>query len=494
MGQSGNYRSLAMAAALIALWPITLWSQDLVDQKGGGTVSSSARLNDVDANASVVPLPAPQYSASQPSQPAVKSGADGELHGWLLQPDDDDSIILASAQQTVADADQPATPPVPSANPPAPNARRRAAANQFAIGGSVSSLGGPQAPAAISPNMIGDFFLGSGSIYQTLTSGGGDTGKPGVTTTHLLGTIPAAGGTRRVKISENNSPIPRDRVFFDYNNFQNALYVPGTGTSPGHSTSIQRYMPGFEKTFFDGWTSIDVRAPFASAENPNINSLVPNNQPKSTVFGNMTVTFKSLLVRTDRMAVAGGFGLNVPTASSGSLLTNTGVGTANQSFTLFNDAVHFLPYLGVLLQPTDRLFVTTFVQVDVDANGNRIYDNTLNSSVGRLNDQTLMYVDTSLAYWLYRHPENHYLTGIVPLLEYHFTGSLQKPDLVTTSNGIFQFGSTVNQLSISNLTVGSHFYFGPKAIFTVAGAVPLNQSQNQRQFDGELIVLFNRYF
>lgn len=107
----------------------------------------------------------------------------------------------------------------------------------------------------MSPNMIGDFFVGSGNAYFISK---GFTRDPGGLIN--LGSIPTAGGTRRVKISENMSPIPRDRVFFDYNDFQNALFVPNPSTGGGYSTSVQRYMPGFEKTFFNGWASINIRA------------------------------------------------------------------------------------------------------------------------------------------------------------------------------------------------------------------------------------------
>lgn len=206
----------------------------------------------------------------------------------------------------------------------------------------------------------------------------------------------------------------------------------------------------------------------------------------------MTVTLKVLLVRTDRLAIAGGFGLNLPSAASTQLLTD--ISGTLRSFTIQNNAVHIMPYVGVLFQPTDRIVLQGYTQVDVGANGNRVYDNTNNSQVGMLNDQTLLYVDASIAYWVYRNSDNRYLTGIVPTVEYHFTGSLQKPDQVSTADGSFVFGSPVTNLDISNMTVGSHFYIGPKAIFTVAGVLPLNRSPNERQFDGEVVAFFNRYF
>ncbi|MFM9058171.1 MAG: hypothetical protein ACKOSQ_03420, partial [Planctomycetaceae bacterium] len=58
-----------------------------------------------------------------------------------------------------------------------------------------------------------------------------------------------------VKLSENVSPLPRDRVYFNYSYFHNALIGD-------IRNDVNRFTPGFEKTFADGWTSIEVRTPF----------------------------------------------------------------------------------------------------------------------------------------------------------------------------------------------------------------------------------------
>jgi hypothetical protein len=51
----------------------------------------------------------------------------------------------------------------------------------------------------------------------------------------------------RVKIADNSSPLPRDRVFFDYNYFHNTSL---------NGVNVNRYTPGLETTFFSGMTSL----------------------------------------------------------------------------------------------------------------------------------------------------------------------------------------------------------------------------------------------
>lgn len=60
------------------------------------------------------------------------------------------------------------------------------------------------------------------------------------------------------KIADNESPRPRDRVFFIYNYFGDGA---GSNT-PGGIPAVQRSALGFEKTFFDALPSVEIRAPF----------------------------------------------------------------------------------------------------------------------------------------------------------------------------------------------------------------------------------------
>ena len=80
------------------------------------------------------------------------------------------------------------------------------------------------------PNMFGD-LAGATSTFV------GETGASGATSGTF--TLPIAGGGSRIgKISENDSPIPRDRVFFSYNHFQNVFQLSET---PVHACPGRRY-------------------------------------------------------------------------------------------------------------------------------------------------------------------------------------------------------------------------------------------------------------
>src|SRR5690606_37245864 len=61
----------------------------------------------------------------------------------------------------------------------------------------------------------------------------------------------------RQKISDNSSPIPRSRIFVNYDFFNATPLTSG-------EVDVSRVTPGFELAFFDDNLSIEVRAPFAS--------------------------------------------------------------------------------------------------------------------------------------------------------------------------------------------------------------------------------------
>ena len=151
-----------------------------------------------------------------------------------------------------------------------------------------------------------------------------------------------------MKICEDNSPIPVDRVFFDYNDYQNAIL--SSGPRPA-SLDVRRYTPGFKKTFWDGIGSIQLRVPAAHTQNADV--FLDGTAPLDDEFGNMDVTLKLLLFRSDEFALAFGSAVNLPTASGTRIFTNDNTVPA---FTIADKAYHLLPYVGGLWTPDDRWF------------------------------------------------------------------------------------------------------------------------------------------
>lgn len=336
--------------------------------------------------------------------------------------------------------------------------------------------------------MIGDFFAGDGQIVflANVTSG-----KP---VPKVVGQIPSAGGTGRAKISDDNSVFPEDRVFFLYNNFDNAILVPAP--SP-HALEVNRYTPGFEKTFLDRNASVELRIPFANTQSSNV--FLAGGKDEDVEFGNLEATLKFLLWRDPTWAFATGVGFNMPTAADAKVfpVAQTQVlAAARPLFTIENNAFHVQPYFGALWTPDDRLFVQAFAQFDIDTNGNHVQQLNV-GDVGSLYDQNLFQVDIQAGFWWYRNPQAPYLTGVAPTIEFHYTTTIQDAKIVgaATDSGTYLFGNTANRLDIQNLTVGLELFIGPRATLNIAGVLPLNAPNSpSRQFDQEIFVQFNRFF
>ena len=218
-------------------------------------------------------------------------------------------------------------------------------ASQSALG---ITLGGYSA----APNMIGDHFGGL-LLLQTP----GFSGFAGATATVAL-----AGGDRRFKISENVSPIPRDRLFFNYNHFENAL----TDIS-GVTRSLDRFTLGLEKTFFDGEASIETRLPLLCGLNSRQTEFGPDNGGDE--LGNLAMAAKMVLYSTKHGLISGGLAMTFPTGDDFVSIPSFG----GPAVRVENQAVHLGPFLGYLVQPNECWFAQGFVQADFDLSGNNVY-------------------------------------------------------------------------------------------------------------------------
>ena len=245
-----------------------------------------------------------------------------------------------------------------------------------------------------------------------------------------------------------------------------------------NGVNVHRFTPGFEKTFFDGMSSIEVRTPFASTLS---NTLFVNdpNDVSSAEFGNVTLFLKQLLYTSDTLAFSGGLGLALPTASDVTVFDTRG---GPQLARIQNQSVHLLPFLGSLYTPTDQLFVQQFLQFDFDANGNAV--TVANIPAGRLNEMTFLYYSIGGGYWLYNDPNSDRLfSRIAPIVELHYNKSLTNTDALLSPS----------DLDLLNGVVGVTAMMGENKSLTLAYTTPLGAGDN-RQFNGELRVMLNWYF
>ena len=151
------------------------------------------------------------------------------------------------------------------------------------------------------PNMIGNVFFSGGSalFFNNLNS------------TLSQVNVPIGGGDVLFKIADDNSPIPTDRFFFNYNSFSNALLA-----LDGNPRNFNRFIFGAEKTFNGGRSSVEIQLPFGNGLNARA-SYADDASLMSTEFGNIPMVFKTLLWRNERQAFSVGVAAMAPTAATG---------------------------------------------------------------------------------------------------------------------------------------------------------------------------------
>lgn len=448
--------------------------------------------------------------------------------------------------------DQPAVPPAPG-ELPTPDAPTRDL-SELIDEASASDTGYASAPDSVAPAMIGDIF-GFGSNFFL---GFIDSNNQGVSANN---STPINGG-RRFKISESTSPMPRDRVFFYYNLFRGAYRTespaggvqplgtdtgantggegtqgtPGTPGSPGtpgqdsggfggpglgaKNFDLSRFTFGFEKTFFDGLFSAELRVPFSNTLTSDLfisDTAVPGG--RANELDNISVTLKTLLYQRPTWSASMGLITNIPTADDVFITQNfqARLGDSSQfsaqtlghTVLIRNQAVHLGPFVGALFTPTNRLFIQGFAQMDIGLNTNNVVFTPINNGdVGEvqqanLPDQTLAEFDLALGYWLYRATTpDTWIQGIAPIIEVHYTTTVDNAVIAVFENNTGgsgyqgRVGNTFNRMDIVNMTLGTTTQLGPRGFVTTGAAIPLNRDANARSFlyDWEFIVQLNYRF
>jgi hypothetical protein len=374
---------------------------------------------------------------------------------------------------------QPTVPVEPRETTPPPDLQSLLAMD------TITARGGDR--LASMPNMFGDAFNVGGqlSVMKGVVSAVGD--------------LPLAAACRRVKVAENNKALPQDRIYFLYNHFQNSLATEVDQSLPAavldrRDFSVDRYTIGMEKTLFDGLWSVEVRMPLADRINytsPAFDSGGGNMVDfgvSGGEIGNLAVLLKRLIYESDTTAISVGLGVDMPTGSDANATFDT------HSYTLRNQAVHLLPYAGIAWAPRERFFSQGFLQVDVPTNGNRAdYFNPGSGTFGILDEQTLLYADVSVGYWLHHNPNAPVLTGLAAVVEFHYTTTLNDADSISGPVGLATFGNLANRMDIPNLTVGLHSELANRTLVRVGGVFPLSTGDN-RWFDAEFQAQVERRF
>ncbi len=362
-----------------------------------------------------------------------------------------------ASAEAAALLNQAVSPPVaPTVTPDGPVLPSRLDAPSFNLSpnSGVSSLGATMASFSAAPAMMGDFFGGSFIFDSGFAIGAA-----------------LAGGDRRFKIAENVSPMPRDRVYFNYNHFHNALT-----SESGDVFSLDRFAFGMERTFSENLFSWEVRLPFASALNSTFDTTNPI--PQNTELGNVGLGLKALLLTTDTLLVSAGTTLTLPTGDD---FVRQSFGVTD--YTIENDAAHLAPYLGFLATPNRNWFVQGFMQMDFDLRGNDVVFG--GAFQGRLQDQNLMFVDLSAGRWLARRNLGRgRMAGLAMISELHYTMTMNDADFVSG------FGNQFEHIDVLNTTLGMHIQYGLAAL-RIGAAAPL-RDEEEKLFDAEVFVQISR--
>lgn len=329
------------------------------------------------------------------------------------------------------------------------------------------------------------------NVQQNLT---GVNSPNGAATQFNIGTL---------KIAEGTSPIPRDRFIFNYSYFDNATVIP-TGVD------VNRFAPGFEKTFWDQQASFQCQIPFASTLQNDVtvgadNSLIGGND---VVLGDLTMVLKAVLFERCNFLMSAGLQMTVPTSDDQTISVTNPFDTTGTDRRLFaqleSQSVHLMPFIGSVYN-RDRWFIQSVMQFDFDANGNTLNvntnpfgDGTTLTRQGVLQSQNYIFLDLSVAYQIYRARCNQGwgISSIAPVAELHYNRSLNSADGVTVVNNtipVYTFGAAGAQFESMNAVAGTAILMKRGGAWLIGYGTPI-VGGSDREFDGELRVFYSYRF
>jgi hypothetical protein len=228
------------------------------------------------------------------------------------------------------------------------------------------------------------------------------------------------------KVSENNSPLPRDRAGFRYNYFSNALGIVGLSNTivpapdlglgrtirltEARDYDLHQYTLNYERTFLCRRASVEVRVPFQQTLSsrinystgtagadvpfldangvpvPGVSAIDVTPTPQNTFgsydleMGNVSLILKGLFYAEEGVYLSGGLSLTAPTARDASLTITDYLGFTGfnnistqrlRQINVKNETWGLSPFLAGLYAPNDRFFAQGFLQVDLPLNESR---------------------------------------------------------------------------------------------------------------------------
>ncbi len=266
---------------------------------------------------------------------------------------------------------------------------------------------------------------------------------------------------QQLKISENQSPRPQDRIYFSFNSFND---VNGTLNdrfgSQFSGVNIYRYVLGLEKTFFEGRGSAGLRIPI---HNLSSQSTLPGFGGTSTSAGDLAAIFKYAFW-DDRDAgnlMSAGLMVSMPTGPGNFAGAKGFVSPRNTALT---------PFIGYVFSRGD-FYLQGFTSLEVPLDQN---------------EATILYNDLGVGYFVYKAAEpGQFLSAIAPTFEVHVNTPLN-------NRGFYNIQDlTTNTYDAVNLTSGCNFILGGRGVLTLGVVTPVT---GPRPFDIESVAQFNLRF
>ena len=354
----------------------------------------------------------------------------------------------------------------------------------------------------------------------------------------------------RLNVSENNTPLPTDRLYFSYRHFHNA--TPTRVFQFNRDFNIDRFTLGGERTFFEKMLSFEVRLPLEGRLNSNTITRLrgldatPVFEPldggdffeseslRRAELGNIAMILKALLYERKTCAVSAGVAFTLPTARDVTYQADINnfftfadpTLTANQEILLnlnaSNETVYVAPFLAWLYAPDSRWYHQGFLQVEVPANDSTVTavgsgdseffvnggsigtDSWAVSFPGRapLTAQTLLRLNLGLGYVLMEDPRATFMQKLTAIFEAHYTTTLNDANLWTIpviadpgagfGSQDLTFGNLDNRIDIVNVVSGFSMNMG-NFVVTNGFTTPITTGEN-RGFDFEYNLQIQRPF
>lgn len=228
-----------------------------------------------------------------------------------------------------------------------------------------------------------------------------------------------APSARTFQISDNDSPVPRDRLYATFNYFNDV---------PFSSFDVYRYTIGFEKLIpLDDLTdlgfgtfSVGMRLPLNNVSGAGGDV---SNNTSSTALGDLTTIFKYAFYQDGGNLMSAGLAITFPTGPDAF--------AGNPNLSTFHSTL-FQPFTGFFWRPVDNWFLHGFLSAQVPTDSR---------------DVTLLLSDIGVGYSLYRNTaRGATISYIVPTIETHvitplnyrnnFHGFEGVPDIVAVTGGV----------------------------------------------------------